>query len=429
MKRILCALLILLLGFSAAGCGDAEATEPTQAKELPLLSVGYSRRDISPDEGVPLQGYSNSSERLCDGTVTERLYATCVAFTDNTNKTVLLFHLDLTTIAANVFDPIREKIAERTGVPFEQILLAATHNHSSPDVKNLLARKYVEKLEAAILEAADEALADRQEATITVAEAYAENLNWIRYYNYSDGTWGSGTLPKGAQRVSHIREETDNQLQMIRFVRQDAKDVYLVNWQGHPHREGSDDSLVATSDIVGAMRRILEEQDDDVLFAYFSGASGNLNNHSMIPGVTTTKDQAEHGAALVKYMTEAQFTPAEAAPIQLIYRTEKLTSQADKTKQMDFPVCAFSIGDVAFVTAPYEMFDNNGQDIKEASKFKTTFVITYANAHNGYLPSVDAFEADSSYEVRITKVIKGSAEQMVDAFTEMLDQIYTQGNP
>ena len=47
---------------SAAGCGDAEATEPTQAKELPLLSVGYSRRDISPDEGVPLEagGYDAS---------------------------------------------------------------------------------------------------------------------------------------------------------------------------------------------------------------------------------------------------------------------------------------------------------------------------------------------------------------------------------
>ncbi len=429
MKKIIALIISLLLLASLVGCGEAETVDTTAAKELPALSVGYGRRDISPNEGVPLQGYSNSSERLCDGVVTEKLFATCIAFTDNTGNTVLLFHLDLTTVQAKIYDPIRELISQDTGVPFEQILVAATHTHSGPDVSNLLARKYTEQLQEWMREAAKEAMEDRKEAVIQVAQAYPENLNWIRYYNYSDGTWGSGTLPKGESRVSHIRDTTDNQLQMIRFVREEAKDVFLVNWQGHPHREGDAEALNATSDIVGAMRRILEEKDDDVLFAYFSGASGNLNNHSLIPGVTTTKNQAEHGEALVKYMTAAQFKAVEAAPIQLIYRTQLLTSSQDKTNQLEFPISAFSIGDIAFVTAPYEMFDTSGQHIKENSKFDTTFVITYSNAHNGYLPTLDAFEADDSYEVRITKVVKGSAEQMEEVFTGMLDEIWQQGNP
>ena len=401
----------------------------TEAAKLPPLQVGYAREDISPGEGVPLQGYSNSSERLCDGSATERLYATCIAFTDETGNTVLLFHLDLTTIHARVFDPIREAIAEDTGVPFEKILVAATHNHSAPDTDNALSKNYTAQLKTWMRDSAKAAIADRQEATIQVAEAYPENLNWIRYYNYSDGTWGSGTLPKGAKRVSHIRDEVDNQLQMIRFVRADAKDVILVNWQGHPHREGSETALFASSDIVGAMRRFLEKKDDDVLFAYFSGASGNLNNHSYIDGVTSTADHAEHGEKLVSYVTSAEFRPVETAPIQLIYRTEKVTSISDKNKQFEFPVCAFSIGDVAFVTAAYEMFDTSGQAIKESSKFDTTFVITYSNAHNGYLPTLDAFEANSSYEVRITKVVKGSAEHMVGVYSGLLDEIWTMGNP
>jgi len=428
MKRTICMVLCVLLCIGLFGCGKAEQTPvTTQPEPLPPLQVGYGRVDISPDPGIPLQGYSNSSNRLCNE-VTEPLYATCIAFTDQTGNTVLLYHLDLTTTKEKVFDPIREEIAENTGVPFEQILLASTHTHSAPDLDNLLAKSYTKQLNEWLLKAAQLAMADRMDASVSVSEAYPEDLNWVRYYNYSDGTWGSGTLPPGAKRESHIRD-ADNQLQMIRFVREGAKDVFLVNWQGHPHRDGGDDKLNATSDMVGAMRKELEMRDEDALFAYFSGASGNVNNHSYIKGVTTTADYYEHGKALVDYMVAAKFSPVESAPIQLLYETESLTSKSDHTKTLEFPLCVFSLGDIAFVMAPYEMFDTSGQYIKSHSDFKMTFVVTYANAHRGYLPTLDAFEADSSYEVRITKVIKGSAEEMELKFTEMLDQIYQQGNP
>lgn len=413
--------MFFLLAISLVACGS-QSTAETEAKVLPPLQVGYGRVDISPEAGTPLGGYSNSSNRLCE-TVSEDLYATCIALTDETENTVLVFHLDLGGVREKVFDPIREQIAQAAGVPFEQVLLSATHTHSSPDVQNLLSRSYTQKLDDWLLEAAQAALADRKAATIQVAEAYPQDLNWIRYYNFSDGTWGSGTLPAGAKRVSHWRTDPDNQLQMIRFVREDAKDVFLANWQGHPHREGGEDKLNASSDIVGAMRRELEARDEDALFAYFSGASGNINNHSYIDGVTTTENYEDHGKALVRYMVNAQFTPAEIAPIELIYRVEPLTSSKDSKKQIDFPVCVFSIGQIAFAFAPYEMFDTSGMEIKENSGFKTTFIATYSNAHLGYLPTEDVFEADTSYEARITKVQKGSAEHMVEVYLEMFSQL------
>lgn len=421
MKRIVSLFMALVLALGLAACGS-QSTAETEAKVLPPLQVGYGRVDISPEAGTPLGGYSNSSNRLCE-TVSEDLYATCIALTDETENTVLVYHLDLGGVKEKVFTPIREQIAEATGVPFEQVLLSATHTHSSPDVENLLSRSYTQKLDDWLLEAAQAALADRKAATIQVAEAYPQDLNWIRYYNFSDGTWGSGTLPAGAKRVSHWRTDPDNQLQMIRFVREDAKDVFLANWQGHPHREGGEDKLNASSDIVGAMRRELEARDEDALFAYFSGASGNINNHSYIDGVTTTENYEDHGKALVRYMVNAEFTPAEIAPIELIYRIEPLTSSKDSKKQIDFPVCVFSIGQIAFAFAPYEMFDTSGMEIKENSGFKTTFIATYSNAHLGYLPTEDVFEAYTSYEARITKVQKGSAEHMVEVYLEMFSQL------
>lgn len=423
MKRLFSLLLCLVLCLALFGCGEAGSTPTTEAVKLPPLQVGYGRSDISPDEGIPLRGYGDTMSRLSDGTVTERLYATCIAFTDETGNTVLLFHLDLCNSNEKIFDPIREEISEATGIPFEQVLVTATHTHSAPDIGNIGAKEYTKQLNGWLMDAALAALEDRREATIQVAEAYPENLNWIRYYNYSDGSWGSGTLPKGAKRVSHLRD-TDNQLQMLRFVREDAKDVFLVNWQGHPHRDGAKDKLNATSDIVGAMRRVLEERDSDVLFAYFTGASGNVNNHSYIDGVTTTADYFEHGKALVEYMVAAEFTPVETAPIQLLYRLEPVTSDSDQSQQFQFPLYAFSVGDIAFVTAPYEMFDTSGQAIKQGSPFKITFVCTCANASRGYLPTVEGFEADDSYEVSVTKVIKGSAERMEGIYVEMLTEIY-----
>ena len=421
MKKILSLILARVLCIGLLGCGASNSGAP-EDNYVPPLQVGYGRVNISPEAGIPLSGYSNSSSRLCE-TVSEELYATCIALTDNTGNTVLVFHLDLGGVKEKVFTPIRQQLAETTGVPFEQVLLSATHTHSGPDTENLLSRSYSQKLDDWLLEAAESALADRKAATIQVAEAYAQDLNWIRYYNYSDGSWGSGTLPAGAKRVSHWRTDPDNQLQMIRFVREDAKDVFLVNWQGHPHREGGDDKLNASSDIVGAMRRELESRDEDALFAYFSGASGNINNHSYIEGVTTTANYEDHGKALVKYMLNAEFTPAEIAPIQLIYRVEPLTSSKDSSKQIDFPVCVFSVGEIAFAFAPYEMFDTSGMEIKENSGFKTTFIATYSNAHLGYLPTEDVFEADTSYEARITKVQKGSAEHMVEVYLEMFSQL------
>ena len=59
---------------------------------------------------------------------------------------------------------------------------------------------------------------------------------------------------------------------------------------------------------------------------------------------------------------------------------------------------AFTIGDVAFVTAPYEMFSINGQQIKHGSPFSMTFVATCANMTIGYFPTEFAYDLESSYE-------------------------------
>ena len=52
---------------------------------------------------------------------------------------------------------------------------------------------------------------------------------------------------------------------------------------------------------------------------------------------------------------------------------------------------AWRIGDLAFVTAPAEIFTENGTLVKNQSPFDHTFFVGYTNGSIGYVPTVDAY--------------------------------------
>jgi hypothetical protein len=92
-------------------------------------------------------------------------------------------------------------------------------------------------------------------------------------------------------------------------------------------------------------------------------------------------------------------------------------------QQVDVPIYAISLGDVAFVTVPFEMFDTNGMQIKKGSPFTTTFVLTCANNNLSYLPSDLAFQR-GGYAVDVTLFQRGTAEELVDSYLGMLNTLY-----
>jgi len=429
MKKYLALLSSVLLLLSLfSGCAGSSDTETTAAAANHTLSVGYGRVDISPENGTPLGGYGNATERLSTE-VTEALCATCVAFTDENDNTILLYHLDLTRSYSDVIPFIRAAVSKATGIPAAQIMVSATHTHSGPDLTvtgHPKIEAYKEMLKEQMIEVAKAALADRKPAKMHTATTYPEGLNYVRHYKLSDGTYGGDGFGsfKNNTIVSHA-SEADNQMQLIKFTREGGKDVLLLNWQGHPHRDGGSAKTHATSDIVGAMRTILEK-DLDCHFAYFSGASGNINNSSRIAEEKITKDYMEHGEALSAYAVEAadSFKEVPIGKLQIIGETFAATRKTDTNATIDLSLFAFAIGDVAFITAPYEMFDTNGVAIKEASQFSMTFVITYANQHWFYIPSALAYEYGAEYEIGVSRFVPGTAELLEAEYISMLQELY-----
>ena len=131
------------------------------------LQVGFGKELAMPDAVMPLGGVG-MVDRDYTGVI-DPLYITCIALTDETGKTILLYTQDFLRSDTYV-TPIRQAISDVTGVPFDHIMVASTHTHSAPAVYHTpleAARAYQEICKEAAIRAAQAALADRADATVS----------------------------------------------------------------------------------------------------------------------------------------------------------------------------------------------------------------------------------------------------------------------
>lgn len=436
-----------------------------------IFQVGYARADMTPTEPVPLAGYGNTSKRMSQN-ILSPLITTCIAFSDGEN-TVLMYHNDICTSPESFCTPARQAISDATGVPFQNIMISATHNHSSPDLKNLnepSMQRYIPWLQGLMVTCAREAIADLKPATMETGKVNTKNLNFVRHYICSDGDYKGdnfGTLNPNPY-VGHTTI-ADPEMRIVKFIRQDQPDIWMVNWQTHPHRTGGEKKYDVSADIVGSMRDALEQQTG-CKFIYFSGGSGNVNPGSRIKGENITADYLDQGNRLAQTAMCAQFHPVKTGKVRLVERiideplnrptAEKLeearivqkhwfeTNDIKSTVHLSesfginspfaanamisrynatedtvtMPMYAISIGDVALITAPYEMFDTNAKYIRDNSPFETTMIVTCANSQNSYIPSAYGF-IHGCYEADCTRVYPGTGERYANLYIDMLNEI------
>ena len=406
-------LLIALLG----GCGSQTSLETTPEG----FSVGYGKADISPEKPVYLCGYGDPvNERMSTG-VAERLYATCVAITDSKGNSALLISLDLLNPMESVVKPLREKLAEQTGVPFDNIMVCCSHNHSGPDMRDPV---YGLLMEERITEAVTQAMASRKPATMETAFTRADGYAFVRHYLLIDGTFqgeGVGAVPKD-QVYGHYGK-ADNLLQLVRFNREGDKPVVLMNWQGHPRSTEPNSHTTATPNYAGVMRSTVEE-GLDCYGSFFLSGSGNMNNNSQIKSEVKHENYIELGEALGQeaIAAAASFKPVNTGDIQVA--VSYLGTDGQEASK-GAPLYAMSIGDVAFAFAPFEIFDTNAMAVKENSKFKMTFYSSCSNEKQSYLPTDPSYDWLQHYEVRVTKYPKGTAKVVEDILSRLVDDCFT----
>lgn len=438
------------------------------------LMVGVGRANITPKYSVPLDGYGNTRFRMSEGAYDPQ-YSTCIAFTDETGETVLLFHNDLCRQHHRVL-AARAAIAEATDVPVDHIILHATHNHSSPDTTSGLRimDRYIKDLENWMIEAALKAMADRKPVDeLFVTSTQVVGVNFTRHYIMDDGSiCGDNLSGTGTRSVAHVNE-ADHTLSLIKITREGGKDVILANFQAHPHSGGGGNIPYITSDMVGSMREMME-RDADCKFLYFSGASGNVNSHSRIKSENVVNTYIARGQYLAQAAMRAAsgYKKAAVGNVRLTLKDflEEINHEED-CKLEDArriaeiwattndrlrcvregakcgiyspyhanAICArseepatrvlkgpgvFSVGEVAFVIVPYEMFHQMGSYIREHSPFAMTFIMSMANGCYEYHPTRDAYDFHA-YEACLTRAKPGEAEKQAEAYVELLKELYS----
>lgn len=449
-------------------------------KDNQLFTVGYARTDITPEESVPLAGYGNTMQRLSQG-VLDPLYATCIAIT-NHSSTLLLCTVDLINTADSYCDPARDAISKKYNIPREAIVISAIHSHSTPDLSQAdypPIVRYKEQLVQKLTELAGAALADRKAATMEGGHTYNEGMNFVRHYILEDGSYAGDNFGDfdAAPIRGHV-SQADRQIQLVRFCRENGKDILMVNWQAHPTKAstrateyGWKNRPYISADFVGACRSYVEEKTG-MHFAYFQGACGNINSRSRIKEEDGVQEHIPYGQQLGDYIlaglgglqplnagTTGAKTAVVTSPINhsdnhLLPYTDEIVKlwretndpklctekarpygihsayhamfiqrKASMSGQLQFTLGAGCAGDLGFAFLPYEVFDTNGKYIKELSPFAMTFILECANGLNNYIPSSLGFE-HGCYEADNCNFLPGTGEKAADAALELLKDLH-----
>lgn len=489
MKKLICLLLIaaFVLGLGAcapadsAGTTTATPTDTTAAGIDGRLSVGYGKVQIDPTESVPMRGYGSTEKRMSTG-LRSHLYQIAIAITDAEGNTAIVIASDMCSISTATANSVRTGIENQCGVRADNVIISALHQHSTPDMDNnkvgSSGRYRDEIFIPGAIAAAKAALENRAPVTaVQTTSVETERMNFVRHYVMEDGSYAGpnfGNLKLTA--VDHATE-ADQIMQLVKFVRkgqttaggEEAKDIILTNYQGHPLMGTTSIDTNIHSDLIGIFRDELEKELDCQAI-YFSGASGNMMFTSMISEENKTSDYKDHGKTLAKLAIKAEdtYTDVELSAVktakvtytgkcnhtedhllekarkvwdeyqqngdvsifrangfQSQYHCSLLISHASLPEEKSFHIFGIGLGDIVIVSAPYEMFCDTGMAIKAASPFKNTIVCTIANGANGYLPTEQAWDY-YCYERHNSDFVRGTAEEVEAAFTDMIKKLHEQ---
>ena len=434
------------------------------------LKVGYARVNITPPMGVNIAGYYKV--RIADG-VLDELEACAVAVSSG-DATALIMTVDHCGVTKDFLNEWRENIEKATGIPKEAVFIHSTHTHTGPvlqkNIANPLNRQYEDFIATRVVDVATFALADMKDAKMGIGTGEAKNVAFIRRYRMKDGTAKTNPGVNNPDIVAPIGI-TDESVHVVRFDREGAESVVLVNFANHPDVVGGNK---ISADWPGMTRRFVEKAIDNTKCIFLNGAQGDVNHVNVHPkagdfndmfndfdGCSRGYGHARHiarvvtGAVMsvydkVEYLeaNEVKFTQKtieipsnkptpEQLPLahkyndlhnagrddEIPYKAMMLTTIVAEAARMvrlenapdTFPMLfsAVSIGDVALFGIPGEPFNRVGRGLKEAEGWKMVIPCCNTNAKEGYFPMIDSYD-EGGYEARGSNFKAGVAERIID---------------
>lgn len=406
-------------------------TEPAR------LRVGAAKSDITPSDLTGLHPMGRPFERVHDPIHLRALVA------DDGAAEIALISLDL--VEAGDMTDVRRRIESEFGIPFDHIVITATHTHSAPRIGDVspgaLAHagskeslEYTETIYEAMLDALRSARAARLPATIGVETGLAD-VNVNREV-FADGQWTLGFNPDGP---------SDKAVRIVRFDDLEGRPIaILVNYSVHPTVVLGTGELSA--DLAGVACRHVEEYfDDEAVCLWTAGTIGDQAPRIDL-GLPFGAAPDERQAARAYRAMEAQGLMVGAEAVRVaegISRTsatarisagqltielpckpgenvmESMRQQHTETVPIRLSLLRF--GDVALAGVSGEVVTEIGERLRAASPLAHTLLVSIANDRIGYIADDARFDRPV-HSVRGCPVVRGHAESaIVDGILALLE--------
>jgi putative membrane-bound dehydrogenase-like protein len=192
MSRIteLVALICILIS-SSYGRPDLKSVLPPKI-EPQVYQVGVAKIDITPIYPIRLSGFG--FRRTESEGVTQRIWAKALAIEDGSREPVLLIAVDNCGVPAYLVDELARRLEKKTGLPRDHFSVTATHTHTAPMLKGMLATLFGQPIPK-----------DHQERIDRYTAEFTDKLEQVALVALEDRkpaqlTWGIGTVAFAANR-------------------------------------------------------------------------------------------------------------------------------------------------------------------------------------------------------------------------------------
>ena len=396
------------------------------------MKISWFKKAVSPEIGDLIAGYGFEDHAE---TKRDDLFVVGLCCDDGENK-LLIVSCDLVGLDSPFIQKVRGLCAGILGIEESRVLLSCTHNHSGPMCKEfashpgLIDRRYLDRLEQAILEGTKELAGKFQEAEVYFYSSKVD-ANRNRRYVTADNCASFGPCRRETIPVS--TEFADKEFGSVIFCRPGThRPIYVIgNYAAHPlagHAPGLG-GLRISADFPGAFRRYVTAETGAECM-YISGAAGD-----MVPtedelgsdavermGIRLGKEML--GAVADATRNPGRFLMKDAKTGGLIRKLSVPLRAVQKKypgkSEITIEVQCVSIGDIAFVGLPDEPCAELGQEIKWHSPFRRTFIAYCATGFTAYICPAN-FLVAGGYEA-IQHIIR--ARHVIDLIKCAVDTLF-----
>ena len=444
------------------------------------LLVGFARKNITPEINTPIDGYYKP--RFAKGSL-DALETNAVAIASGEKKVVLI-SIDACVPATGFYRLAVKSVCEATGLAPECVYLHATHTHTAGELADPAAtqdemlRRYAEFVVSRITAAAVDALRDLTSAKMGIGKGTAPNVAFVRRFIMKDGSVKTNPGVNNPDIVRPIGD-VDEEVQILRFDREEKESVVLVHFANHPDVVGGE---YTSGDWPGLLRQTVEKVLDGTKCIFFNGAQGDVNHVNVFPApgylndTFNDFDDVSRGYGHARYIARvvtggvlqafdkvhyvdvdsidclqkevcapSQMPKPEEIPeairinelhqagrdselpyqgmmlTTVVAEAERMLSLKDGPEFFSLPLLGIRLGPVAFVGIPGEPFTGIGRAIKATEGFQMLLPTCLTGGSEGYYPMLDCFE-EGGYEARSSRFQAGVAEKIIDGAKALLKE-------